>query len=68
MLPITWLELLLSYVSAFNNVIDPWTVWFELPDPLTCGYFSVVNAAVLHDPQLVQSAEVEELWMQRAGN
>lgn len=43
-------------------------MWFELPDPLTCGYFSVVNAAVLHDPQLVQSAEVEELWMQRAGN
>lgn len=24
-------------------------MWFELPDPLTCGYFSIVNAVVLHD-------------------
>ena len=43
-------------------------MWFELPDPLTGGYFSIVNAAVLHGAQLVQSVEVEELWIQRAGS
>ena len=32
----------------------------NLEGPLTCGYFSGVNTAVLHGPGLVESPDVEE--------
>ena len=35
--------------------------------PLKCGYFSVVITRVLHNLQLVESTDVEELWVWRAG-
>ena len=34
--------------------------------PLTCGRFSVVNTTVLHDPWLVESADMEEPETERA--
>ena len=34
--------------------------------PLTCGYFSTVNPTVLHSKWLVESADGEELRIQRS--
>ena len=34
---------------------------FELHDPLICGYFSIINIAVPHDPQLDEAAHMEGL-------
>lgn len=34
--------------------------------PLTCGYFSVVNATVVHGPWLVESANAQQPWIQPA--
>ena len=33
--------------------------------PRIRGYFSIVNATVLHGPWLDESMDAEELWMQK---